>query len=170
MKNLILALALIVSPVAAQASTPAEEAFSRMKTLAGTWNIIEDGQVAGTIEYKVASGGHALTEYFEGMVTVYHLDGETLLATHYCSAGNQPRMRAAEIKAPYTTLDFKFEDITNLKPGKMHIAGVKFEWVNENKVNQTWIDRKDGKDSPFTFAIERVAAPAPVGGAEHVHN
>ena len=31
------------------------------------------------------------------MATLYHLDGDQLMLTHYCSAGNQPRMRAATV-------------------------------------------------------------------------
>ena len=31
----------------------------------------------------------------EDMISMFHVDGDRLLMTHYCSAGNQPRMKAA---------------------------------------------------------------------------
>ena len=51
------------------------------------------------ISYKVVSGGSALMETIREpngteMVTGFHPDGDRLLMTHYCSLGNQPRMRA----------------------------------------------------------------------------
>jgi hypothetical protein len=39
-------------------------------------------------------------EVLGGMSTAYHLDNGTLMLTHYCGAGNQPRMR---VKASRTT-------------------------------------------------------------------
>ncbi len=29
----------------------------------------------------------------ENMITMFHMDGDRLLMTHYCGAGNQPRMK-----------------------------------------------------------------------------
>ena len=42
---------------------------------------------------------HAVMETLDGpdaiqMITVYHPDGASLLMTHYCSMGNEPRMRS----------------------------------------------------------------------------
>ena len=161
--------ALIGLAPSARALTPSQLAFEQLMTLEGTWTI-RNGDETGEISYESASEGSALVEHFEGMVTVYHLDGDSLLATHYCSLGNQPRMRATEFVSPYTTLDFKFLDISNLKPGKPHIAGVKFEWKDNEHVVETWTDRdKNGKDSSFSFQMERAKKPAPASGSEHVH-
>jgi hypothetical protein len=56
----------------------------------------------GTIsaEYTLTGGGSVLMEVLGGMSTAYHLDNGTLMLTHYCGAGNQPRMR---VKASRTT-------------------------------------------------------------------
>ncbi len=51
----------------------------------------------------------------EGMITMFHLDGANrLMMTHYCGAGNQPRMQASA-SPDGKTLRFKFVDATNLE-------------------------------------------------------
>ncbi len=30
-----------------------------------------------------------------GMITIFHMDNARVLMTHYCGAGNQPRMQAS---------------------------------------------------------------------------
>src|ERR1700733_13839310 len=76
--------------------------LEKMKKLAGTWVTADkDGkptdQVASII--KVTAGGSAVHEtIFPGqpheMVSVYTVDGQDLIMTHYCVLGNQPRMKA----------------------------------------------------------------------------
>jgi hypothetical protein len=51
------------------------------------------------VSYQLISGGAAIMERImppnePSMVSIYHLDGDKLMMTHYCSAGNQPRMQA----------------------------------------------------------------------------
>ena len=46
------------------------------------------------------------------MVTLYHMDGAELVATHYCAMGNQPRMRAA-----HQVVDGTLSFACNGKPG-----------------------------------------------------
>ena len=51
------------------------------------------------ISYRLVSNGTTLMETMDSghdtsMVTMYHVDGSRILATHYCAAGNQPRMAA----------------------------------------------------------------------------
>jgi hypothetical protein len=86
-------------------------AYAKLKTLAGKWEATTDkGKVTTT--YQLVSGGTALLERMEmgaghEMITVYYIDGNRLLLTHYCEAGNQPRMRAPSIRRPIR-LTFSF--------------------------------------------------------------
>ena len=53
----------------------------------------------GTIQFRVTAGGHAVEEReFAGtpmeMLTIYHMNGKDLVATHYCITGNQPTATA----------------------------------------------------------------------------
>ena len=86
----------------AGAVMPAQTQFEQLKRLAGDWiGNADHGDVKheATISYKVTSAGRTVQEtIFAGtpheMVTMYHLDGDALLLTHYCAIGNQPRMKA----------------------------------------------------------------------------
>ena len=66
-----------------------------MKKLVGDWvadQKDESGKQAVMSSFKLTSNGSVLHEtIFPGtdheMVTVYHMDGPDLIATHYCAAG-----------------------------------------------------------------------------------
>src|SRR5262245_12866207 len=81
----------------------ASAAFERLKSLAGTWKGTGghgDAQEPMTVTYKVTSGGSVVLETVaqgteHEMITIYYLDGEDLVLTHYCALGNQPHMKAA---------------------------------------------------------------------------
>lgn len=91
------------SDVVAKASeTQTNELLGKVKTLEGEWTLTgPDGQ-PGSIVFKTSSAGSVVREtMFPGqpheMTNVYHMDGPTCVVTHYCAAGNQPRMRAAKL-------------------------------------------------------------------------
>ena len=72
----------------------------RLKTLAGEWRGTMGQRGKGeetTVTYRLIANNSALAEtLFPGtpheMITVYHLDSDKLLLTHYCTAGNQPTL------------------------------------------------------------------------------
>ena len=98
--------------VAAEKS-PAEAAFERLKSLAGTWETLVDKKRSGVATYTVTGGGNVVLEVMGGMATAYHFDKDTLMMTHYCGAGNQPRMRAHTISKDGRHVAFQMYDITN---------------------------------------------------------
>lgn len=112
-----------VGPALAQqpshAHTPAEAAaelakarrqysrdLEKIKGLAGRWEGTtfreREGTSAAVVTYEVTAAGSAVIErLFPGtpreMTTVYHDDSSgRLVATHYCNAANQPRLRLME--------------------------------------------------------------------------
>ena len=136
-------------------------AFDKLKTLAGEWQAkTKDGQEVKT-SYKLVSNGSALVETLEmgkkgegTMVTVYHLDGNNLMMTHYCSANNQPRMKAQPAAGEIKSLAFSYVDATNLAPpdsGHMHKLVITFQ--DEKHMTQEWTWREYGKDA-FTELFE----------------
>jgi hypothetical protein len=130
----------------------AADAFAGLKTLKGEWISKTDGV---HVTYDVVSGGNALVETLEGMVSVYHLDGDSVLMTHYCSSGNQPRLRAVKFPSSLGVLDFQFVDITNLRSGEHHINGLKFEFLGPDHVRETWTSQDDA-GQPTIFDLKRV--------------
>lgn len=125
-----------------------QAAFARLKTLAGEWQA-SDGKEK--LSYEVIGGGSALVERetsaaMPAMQTVYHLDGDRLMLTHYCMAGNQPRMVAQSFNAATGELQFRFLDATNLvdsNAGHMHNVTLKF--IDDDHVKADWEFYKDGR-------------------------
>ena len=87
-------------------------AFARLKTLVGEWEA-DTRMGKAHVSYELIAGGTALVEResadkMPAMLTVYHLDGDRLLLTHYCMAGNQPRMQARSFNPESGELEFHF--------------------------------------------------------------
>ncbi len=129
--------------------------FEQLKTLAGTWvSVGEDGKPTDTVVsvFKVTAGGSAVQEtLFPGsnheMISLYHLDGPDLLMTHYCAAGNQPRMKL-DPTSPANRYNFKFAGGTNLNPEKdMHMHEGSITVVDNDHLEWQWVGYKDGKPS-----------------------
>lgn len=126
--TVVLALGITVAfrmPPAAVSSPDAEKAFQKLQTLVGTWDS-DDPKEPLTVKFRVTSNGSAILSEMEAppdnMVTMYHLDNGRLLMTHYCAAGNQPRM-VGKISPDGKTISFDFLDGTNInrdQDGHMH--------------------------------------------------
>ena len=89
---------------AAAADRSRDPRFEFLAALAGNW-IAEAGSAempaSARFEFRLTAGGTVVEEREMigtpmEMVTLYHMDGADLVATHYCALGNQPRMRAAK--------------------------------------------------------------------------
>jgi hypothetical protein len=110
----------------------------------------EGTDASQTISYKLIAAGSVVHEtMFVGtpheMVTVYHLDGDDLMLTHYCAMGNQPRMKA-EKSSDGSKIVFKFAGGTNLDPAKDgHMHDVTFTFLDANHIQQEWTFYADGK-------------------------
>jgi hypothetical protein len=104
---------------------PTNAGLEKLKKLAGTWVVADkDGkptdQVASII--KVTAGGSVVHEtLFPGqpheMVSIYTVDGNDLIMTHYCVLGNQPRMKA-DPNSPSNQIVFRFIGGGNLDAKK----------------------------------------------------
>jgi hypothetical protein len=141
--------------------TPGEAAWKKLQTLAGTWEGTEAGRTT-TMTYTVVSGGHTLIESMKmpepepDMVTVYHRDGEALMATHYCSMGNQPRMKASAPIPAGDAISFRFVDVTNLKkPGSGHIKHLTVKFVDAEHFVQEWTSTDGKKEEKMAFRWTR---------------
>jgi hypothetical protein len=139
-------LALGVGTLAAgdSAAVDARAALERIKALVGAW----DGHIStpdgppGSVRYELTGGGHTVVErLFPGseheMMTVYHLDGDRLLATHFCAMGNQPVMKLE--KATTDELSFGFAGGTNMDAGKdVHIHSGRLRFTAGGGLESEW--------------------------------
>ncbi len=144
-------------------------AFDQLKTLVGQWEAGDDGGAKMREEITLTAGGSVLMEsMFPGtphaMITMYSPDGKQLVATHYCAAGNQPRMRSKGFGADGKTAVFTFVDATNLaSPKESHMHKVEVKLIDADHFDATWTSKGEPESPPMTFHWSRVksAAPAP---------
>jgi hypothetical protein len=140
--------------------TPAKTACShpgleRLKSLAGTWvEAGKDGKPTDTVisEIRVTAAGSAVHETLspgqpDEMVSVYHLDKGDLVMTHYCTFGNQPRLKADADSSP-NQLHFKFVGGSNVDPAKdMHIHETTLTFIDANHIEMAAVAWAGGKPS-----------------------
>jgi hypothetical protein len=158
----MLAFAVItLSSHSISAQSKATAGFEKLKSLAGDWQGKDPDGNELKVSYQVVSDGSALVETLQGanepsMVTLYHLDGDKLMVTHYCSTGNQPRMVAETPVGEIKNLNFKFFDVTNLAiPSAGHMRSLAVTFQDQDHIKQVWTWRMDGKDQMTTFNLER---------------
>jgi len=154
-------LALAIFAVQAISQPKPASAFERLKTLVGTWTGKSAQGVESTITIRLVSNGTAMEETFQNsadnqMVTLYYPDGNRVGVTHYCSAGNQPRMETKAMTGDQNEFDFAFDGITNLASpdaGHMHHLVVKI--VDNDHFSEQWTWRENGKETVESFQLTR---------------
>jgi hypothetical protein len=123
--------------------TDAAAAFARLKGLVGEWEANTDVGKARLI-YELTGGGSAVVERESAenmppMMTVYHLDGNRLVLTHYCMAGNQPRMEARSFDPATREIRFRFLDATGLtSPGAGHMHNSTIRLMDADHIESEW--------------------------------
>jgi hypothetical protein len=94
------------------------------------------------------------------MTSVYHMDGPSLRMTHYCAAGNQPRLRAERGGEARDTLRFVFVDATNLAgPAAPHVEGLDIRFVDAEHVVLTFHFTGGGARSDERITLTRSPRP-----------
>jgi hypothetical protein len=143
-------------------STP-QKSFDVMKSLTGNWEGKTTMGDPVSVSYRLTSGGSALMSEIqtemkgqsEDMITMIHLDGGRLLLTHYCAAGNQPRMQASTSEDG-KTITFDFLDATNLSsPEAGHMHRVVFTFLDANHHTETWQFTDHGKEIVENFDLKK---------------
>ena len=140
--------------------TEAQKAFAVIKNMPGTW----DGKTADghavEVTFKVVSGGSAVLSEIQGhgpedMISMFHLDGPNkLLMTHYCGAGNQPRMQAG-VSPDGKTFTFTFFDGTNIAPDACHMQKMVLTLLDDNHHTEEWIFASHGGEMKQFFDLRR---------------
>ena len=154
-------LGVVVSAPSARAqqqTLDSRAAMERLKTLVGTWESTQKGGSGPPqrFTYTLTGRGTVLIEDGGGggMASAYHLDNDQLVMTHYCGAGNQPRMR---IKAADTRhIYFEMYDITNLSsPQAYHTTSLDVVFLGDDRVDLVYGGTTAGQPSVQTFQLTR---------------
>ncbi len=138
-------------------------AFDRFKALKGEW-IGKSDKMKGVNSlhvFKVTSAGSAVEEtMFPGtsheMINMIHPDGDGIVLTHYCAAGNQPEMKAPD-KTDGKDVVFQFVRAGNMKSLKdSHMHEVTYTFVDNDTIKTKWTNYVDGKPAgDMVFEMKR---------------
>ena len=156
-----MALFVVASAAFAADKTKSEEAFDRLASLNGEWSGEQDG-VKVTLIYTLTANGSALMEEFRPetgpvMITMFTVDGDHLIATHYCSAKNQPQMITSAITDAQEPLAFSLARITGLKsPDDWHNTGLTLIQEDNDRLTQEWTYQSKAKSGKRIFRYTRV--------------
>ena len=163
----LLCAAVVSLSVAALAQSGAQKSFDKLKTLAGSWEghvstVPPEADIEGKpmqVTLRVTSMGNALIHEAtsaarpDDPLTVFYLDGDRLLLTHYCDAGNRPRMMGV-MSPDEKTVEFEFLDLSGgTQYGHMHHAV--FTFIDENHHTEDWTYMKPG-DKPVRAHFDLV--------------
>jgi len=154
-RHLLVIATVLLTAAAVRAAGPKSEdppgpaTYARLKTLVGEWEA--DTQMGKAhLSYELIAGGTSLVEKesaekMPAMLTVYYLDGDRLLLTHYCMAGNQPRMQARAFDPETGEVAFEFLDATNLTPGGGHMHNATIRIADRDHLNTQWEFYENGQ-------------------------
>jgi hypothetical protein len=154
------------------AKSSAQVSFALLKALAGTWQASvttdppQPGMGDGTlmqVSMRITSRGNALVHEMGELgksddptrndhpVTMFYLDGDRLLLTHYCDAGNRPRM-AARTSPDGKTVEFDFLDVAG-STQHGHMAHAVFTIIDANHHTEDWTYMMPG-DKPVHARLD----------------
>jgi len=155
--RLVVPFALLLITTATFADSDAQKSFDQMKTLTGNWegpvtvvppqpDMSSDKPIH--VSLRTTSRGNALMHEmqeagtsedptrYDHPVTMFYLDGDRLLLTHYCDAGNRPRM-TAKSSADGKTIEFDFLDVAG-STQYGHMQHAVFTVIDANHHIEDW--------------------------------
>lgn len=154
-------IVMLLSATVVLAQSDAQKSFSQLKSLTGSWEGKSSQGEPVQVSYRMTAGGSALMSEINGhgenMISMIHLDGANrLLLTHYCAAGNQPRMQASAASPDGKTITFHFVDATDLdSPQAGHMDHVAISMLDANHHTEEWTFNDHGKEMKEVFDLKR---------------
>ena len=138
--------------------------MEKLAALEGDWMLLdEDGRETDVVgsSFRLTAGGSALVETMfpngsdgHEMVNMYHADGDRVLMTHYCAAGNQPRL-VVEATEDGNRLELRFESITNLASAEAtYMSEAVYVFDGDDRLTTRWRSTVNGELTEDTTTIE----------------
>ncbi len=143
-------LTILLSPAwlcSAQPDGTATNSLKQLRSLVGTWEgKFPDGR-PHSVSYRLTGNGTVLVETWtlgprSESMTLYHMDGEALVADHYCPQGNSPRLQLTK-GGDADKLSFVFRDGTNLQvkgQSHQHAFWIKVNGRNSFARSETYVE------------------------------
>ena len=150
----------VAAPHTSPEKITAEDAFAQLTRMVGAWRPADKPESPIRIRFYLTARGTVLVESWEARgqphsLTLYHRDGQALLATHYCPQGNQPRLSLAGRDT--SGLHFVFRDATDLEPAtEKHQHDLWFDLSDPDRpVRGETYSGKDGPEAPERMQLVR---------------
>jgi len=168
MKFLRLPLILMLLSTGAFAQSDAQKSFDKLKALSGVWEgkLTTDMPIPASVQnspmhitLRTTSRGNALMHEMtsagapDDPITMFYLDEDRLLLTHYCDAGNRPRMEA-KTSPDGKTVDFDFLDVAGSNQHQ-HMHHAKFTFIDANHHAEDWTFMMGDKPVHAHFDLRR---------------
>lgn len=165
MRNgLLIAGVFLLAPGLAVFAADEAGVMEKLTALEGDWMLLdEDGRETDVVgsSFRLTAGGSAVVETMfpnspdgHEMVNMYHADGDRILMTHYCAAGNQPRL-VVEATDDENRLELRFDSITNLaSPEATYMSQAVYVFHDNDRLTTRWRSMVDGELSEETATFE----------------
>ena len=152
-------LGFVFGPQALMAQSTAQKTLDRFKSMVGTWQGKAPNGDTSEVTYRLAAGGTAVMADMhmagDDMMSMYYVNGDDLLMTHFCPTNNQPRMKAV-ISPDLNTVSFDFMDATNMKgPNAGHMHRAVFLFSDTDHYTEEWTWKQAEKSSTMHFEMQR---------------
>ncbi len=153
-------IALVSGMVSAQTAAD----FNGLEAIEGNWKLVKatsEQEQNFRLRYHFIARNSALVEVYgdpakQTTETIFHRDGEALMATHYCARGNQPRLTATAQSDP-KHLQFNFFDITNLNNKKdPHMVRMKYRFIDKDHFEKEETYLVNGQEQTSLMSLQRV--------------
>lgn len=164
-KLFLTSLMLTVPHPAGATTKTAQATFAELSTLVGDWTTDPEKGRALQVSFTLTAANTVLVERWKTAsgresLTLYYIDGQRIVVTHYCPIGNQPRLVMDRV-AQSGRLSFSFLDATGLdSKGESHLTKL---WLQPDGSRllrgETYVE--NGKAENSLLTLLRVASPTP---------
>ena len=167
LRSLLSLVVLLSLSTVVLAQSDAQKSFDKLKSIAGSWEgtittVPPAPEVDGKhvqVTLRVTSMGNAILHEMkietrqDDPITMLYLDGDRLMLTHYCDAGNRPRM-TGKLSADGKTVEFEFLDVAgSTEYGHMHHSV--FTSIEANHHTEDWTFMVGDKPVHVRFDLQR---------------
>jgi len=154
----VVTFVIVLSASLVMAQSDAHKSFDLLKGMEGNWAGKNNQGQPVQVTFRMTAGGSAVMSEIlgrgpENMITMFHMDSDRLLMTHYCGAGNQPRMKV--ISSDAKSVSFEFFDGTNIGPDDGHMQHVTFTRPDADHHLEEWVFLDHGKEMKEVFTLAR---------------
>lgn len=164
MRLLTIMAPVLIVLVSGMVSAQTAADFNGLEAIEGNWKLVKatsEQEQNFRLRYHFIARNSALVEVYgdpakQTTETIFHRDGETLMATHYCARGNQPRLTATAQSDP-KHLQFNFFDITNLNNKKdPHMVRMKYRFIDKDHFEKEETYLVNGQEQTSLMSLQRV--------------